>query len=79
MFWGPLAFSTLINDFTLQLITLGIVFFADIKIFRASKSPNDSKLLQSENDSVQDWRIANFMKLSNNEKELYISQEKLVI
>jgi hypothetical protein len=62
---GPLLFNIFINDLCNVInYSAYLLFAADIRIFRAIKSPNDCNRLQSDIDSVQGWCTGNFMKLS---------------
>jgi hypothetical protein len=58
-------FNIFINDLCNAISHSRYLLFADdIKIFRAIKSPYEFSLLQSDIDSVQNWRTAIFMKLN---------------
>jgi hypothetical protein len=58
-------FNVFINDICDAVAHSEYLLFADyIKIYRAVKSPQDCKLLQSDINATQGWCIANCMKLN---------------
>jgi hypothetical protein len=62
---GPFLFNLFINDLCSSVQYCKILIFADdINIFRVINSQHDCLLFQSDINSVNDWCIANSMRLS---------------
>jgi hypothetical protein len=61
---GPFVFNLFINDLCNSVHYCKFLISADVKIFGIINSPHDCLILQSDINSVNDWSIANSMRLN---------------
>jgi hypothetical protein len=77
---GLLLFSVFINELRDTIIYSRYLLFANIKIYRSIKFPEDFNMLHSQLDFVQGWCTANYTNLiSSKTKVISISRKTNIL